>query len=72
MTASHEERIVLGPCRCQGCGGSVAYSMLGVVHLGWLHVDGRFVCPRPRLLPEGLTRREYKREWSRRERVTGV
>ena len=72
MIAAHEERIILGPCRCQGCGGEVAYSMLGAVHLGWVHEDGRFTCPRQRVLPAGLTHREYQREWMRQKRAASA
>jgi len=38
------ERVILGPCKCQGCGLEVAYVMADGEHVGWLHPDGRFRC----------------------------
>lgn len=58
------ERVILGPCRCQGCGGEVAWVHDGQQALGWLHEDGTFHCPRPVI----RDRRAYNREWMRRYR----
>ncbi len=63
MTAT--ERTVLGPCRCQQCDGVVVYTMRGHTRLGWLHEDGTFHC---RVIPAGLSRREYGRLWMRQKR----
>lgn len=38
------ERVILGPCRCQGCGQLVAYLVGEHTRYGWLHEDGRVKC----------------------------
>ena len=57
------ERIILGPCPCQGCGQEVVY----VVDHGWLHEDGQYRC---QVIPAGTyeSQREYNRLWMRRKR----
>lgn len=41
------ERPILGPCRCQGCHEVVVYCVNDRGHLGWLHANGSYRCPRP-------------------------
>lgn len=36
-------RLILGPCRCQGCGEEVVYMRYGRV-AGWLHSNGVLHC----------------------------
>lgn len=60
------ESVILGPCRCQGCGGMVGWLVDHQRPLGWLHEDGSLHCPPVRT---GLDRRTYKREWMRRKRA---
>lgn len=63
-----QERIVLGPATCQGCREEVVYMRSGYRYLGWLHASGDFRCP-PKRRPEGMSLREYKRDWMRRKRA---
>lgn len=55
---------ILGPCRCQRCGGEVLYIRQGNL-TGWLHEDGRLTC---QVIARGSygDRREYRRLWKRR------
>jgi hypothetical protein len=64
---------VLGPCPCQGCGGSVVWIHEPSGAQGWLHEDGRLACPRSYHVIQGegrvQRRREYQREYKRRTRA---
>jgi hypothetical protein len=52
---SLRERELLGPARCQGCGGLVVYLALGSQMLGWLHANGSLRCPKPGPKPRHAT-----------------
>jgi len=41
----NEERVVLGPGICKGCGQRVYYMAEGERHVGWRHADGTYRCP---------------------------
>jgi hypothetical protein len=43
------ERVILGPCVCQGCGLTVVYLYSADSRpLGWLHPTGNLACVQPK------------------------